>query len=486
MRVLLINPNRIQPPIAPVALDYLSDSLLAAKHEPVLLDLCFEPDPHHALASALRNWEPDLIGITIRNTDDCYFSSRRFFLPEVRDLIVAIRRFSKAPVVLGGVGYSIAPGAILEFCDADYGIVGDGEVALVELVRALDGRHEARTVPGLCYTTAGQTHLNPPRMLDLGTLPPRRRAFVNNRRYFQEGGQAGFETKRGCSMNCSYCADPVAKGRTIRVVPPAGVVYELQALVDQGIDCFHTCDSEFNLPAWHALAVCEEMIRVGLGKRIRWYTYCSPVPFTSDMAKAFKDAGCAGINFGIDSGSDVMLARLGRSFTRADIERTASICRDHSIPFMFDLLIGAPGETTHTVAETIDLMRRLNPDCVGISLGVRIYPGTKLANELAATKDRGLDLDGAVQANEEKLIEPVFYISPALGAEARSILAHLVEDDPRFFLPEPVGVSPGYNYNDNQPLVNAIRNGARGAYWDILRQLRDRQFTPAPNPGSMS
>ena len=29
-----------------------------------------------------------------------------------------------------------------------------------------------------------------------------------------------------------------------------------------------------------------------------------------------------------------------------------------------------------------------------------------------------------------------------------------------------------YNYNDNQPLVEAIRRGARGAYWDILRQLR--------------
>ncbi|MCX8108028.1 MAG: cobalamin-dependent protein, partial [Verrucomicrobiae bacterium] len=156
MRVLFVNPNKIKPPIAPIALDYLADPLSAAGHEPLLVDLCFEPDAQHALKRTIDLLDPDLIGITIRNTDDCYFSSRRFFLPEVRDLVSLIRNLSGAPIVLGGVGYSVAPKSILKFCDADYGIAGDGELALVELANALQSHKDPRTIPGLCCIVGGQ------------------------------------------------------------------------------------------------------------------------------------------------------------------------------------------------------------------------------------------------------------------------------------------------------------------------------------------
>jgi hypothetical protein len=48
----------------------------------------------------------------------------------------------------------------------------------------------------------------------------------------------------------------------------------------------------------------------------------------------------------------------------------------------------------------------------------------------------------------------------------------LVGGDPRFFLPTDSTQNRNYNYNDNTVLTRAIENGARGAYWDILRRLR--------------
>jgi len=95
------------------------------------------------------------------------------------------------------------------------------------------------------------------------------RSWVDNKRYFKEGGQAGFETKRGCNGSCIYCADPVAKGRNIRLRPPSAVADEVEHLVAQGIDHLHTCDSEFNLPPEHAIAVCEEFERRRLGDKVR-------------------------------------------------------------------------------------------------------------------------------------------------------------------------------------------------------------------------
>jgi len=328
-------------------------------------------------------------------------------------------------------------------------------------------------VPNLVHRQGQTLHCNPPAPVDLAALPPRRRALADNARYFREGGQAGFETKRGCPMACVYCADPVSKGRTTRLLPPEMVVAELSALLAQGIDHFHTCDCEFNLPRHHAIAVCQAIIEAKLGDRIRWFAYCTPTPFDSEMAALFRRAGCAGIDFGADSGNGAMLKRLGRHFTTDDLLNTAALCRKHQIPFMYDLLLGGPGETRDSVRETIEFMRRAEPDCVGLSMGVRLYEGTALARQIQAQGELATqpDLYGA-KHDQPPLLKPVFYIAPELGDSIAAFVREQIAGDPRFFLPADSEANRNYNYNENTVLTEAIRNGARGAYWDILRRLR--------------
>jgi len=340
MKILLINTNRMKPAIAPIGLDYLADSLVAAGHEPYMLDLCFASDVTADIGRAVGDFAPDVVGITIRNTDDCYFSGGAFFLPEIREVVQQVKTISSAPVILGGVGFSVAPLAVMDYCGADYGIAGEGEVALVQFLDAWKRRSDIDKVPNLLWRNGSRIRQNPVRYIDLDKLPPRTRTFVDNPTYFHEGGQAGFETKRGCDMNCIYCADPVSKGRRVRLRSPQRVVDELKALLSQGIDYFHTCDCEFNIPDTHAREICRAIIDGGLGERIRWYAYCSVVPFDAEMANLFRKAGCVGINFGADSGSDYMLYRLGKSFRSEDLIRTAKLCRQHGITFMYDLLLG--------------------------------------------------------------------------------------------------------------------------------------------------
>lgn len=482
MRVLLVNTNRMKPAIAPIGLDYLADSLAAAGHETRLLDLCFSENVLADLESTVRDFSARVIGVSVRNTDDCYFSGGAFFLPEVREVICTLKKLTDAPVVLGGVGFSVTPEAVMNYCEADYGIAGEGELAFVEFLAAFEQGIGHENVPGLLWRVNGIIRRNPQRDADLGLLPPRTRSFVDNARYFREGGQAGFETKRGCNMDCIYCADPVSKGRRIRLLPPAAVVAELQALLSQGIDCFHTCDCEFNIPMEHAKAVCREIIRAGLGEKIRWYAYCSPAPFDDELAGLARRAGCAGIDFGADSGSNAMLARLGRHFSREDLVRTAGLCRAHGITFMYDLLLGGPGETRQTVRETIELMRQINADCVGLSMGVRVYEGTPLARSVreSGTAASSAAIHGAKDDNPG-FLRPVFYVSPELGTELVDYVRGLVGSDERFFLPCAEPAESNYNYSDNKLLVDAIAEGARGAYWDILRRMRPRTQPHQPH-----
>lgn len=120
------------------------------------------------------------------------------------------------------------------------------------------------------------------------------------------------------------------------------------------------------------------------------------------------------------------------------------------------------------------MARACDPSCVGISLGVRIYPGTGMAALIA--RQGPMDQNPALwghTADNESLLEPVFYLSPELGSpeEAAAFLADVIEGDRRFFFGGS-GDDADYDYDDNQVLVDAIADGARGAYWDILRRLR--------------
>ncbi|MBU2608409.1 MAG: radical SAM protein, partial [Chloroflexi bacterium] len=233
---------------------------------------------------------------------------------------------------------------------------------------------------------------------------------------------------------------------------------------------FHLCDSEFNQPIRHAKEVCQSIIRAGLGDRLRWYCYCSPVPFDHDLIRLMKQAGCAGINFGVDSLCDEQLLRLGRGHSTSDIKQLVSLLQDDEINYLFDLLVGGPGETEETVKTTIERVRELDIPLAGIASGVRIYPGTPLGKAIASGAVKGRLYPETGQPDHE----PFFYVSPDLGDDISALIKELVAGDPRFL----VLVSPeeerSYNYADDEALCNLIKEGARGAYWDIIRRSTGR------------
>jgi len=473
-RVLLVNPNRMKPPVAPIALDYLAHALKQSRFQVDLLDLCFSTDIDQDIKSYLTRNDVLAVVVTLRNTDDTYFASSDFCIDRYKQMIDLLKAQTDAPIILGGSGFSVMPEAILSYYGLDLGIRGEGELALPLLVEMIASGQDCGDVPGLVCRNKEGFISNKPGYLDLTSPSAPKRDTIDNRRYFIEGGMAGIESKRGCPQKCIYCADPLSKGKKLRLRSPQSVADEMEALLEMGIDHFHLCDSEFNIPGEHAIGICLELIARGLGDKVRWYTYASPVPFSRELAVLCLKAGCAGIDFGVDSGCDAMLRRLGRDFTVADISRAADVCHRQGMVFMYDLLLGAPGETRESLKETIETMKRLSPDRVGTSLGVRIVPGTKLAALVLkeGAMERNPNLRGTVD-NNGNFFYPIFYLSAGVGHDAPEYLSRLIGVDERFFFVSPSAAERNYNYNDNTVLVDAIKAGYRGAFWDILRRLRD-------------
>jgi radical SAM superfamily enzyme YgiQ (UPF0313 family) len=463
MNVALVNTNQMQPPIAPIGLDYVAEVLYAAGHSVMLLDLCWENNPKSAIDRFFKNNDFRLVGMTLRNTDDCAFCSRESFLSGFIDMVNAVRENSGAPIVLGGAGFSVMPEFILDLVNADFGIWGDGEFILPELANRLEKRQPCQDLPNLIWHCDEKWRRNPPSLGSLATLPPMRRTWVDNRHYFRYGGQTGFETKRGCSGRCIYCADPVAKGSSVRVRRPAAVADELECLIEQGIDASHACDCEFNIPEKHALAVCREIDRRGLGDKIRWHTYCTPAPFSKELARAMRAAGCREIKFGADNGSNGMLKLLGRDFNPIDISNAARWAKEEGMSITLDLLLGAPGETIESIEQTVELVKQVDPDRVGVSLGVRIYQGTDLAEQLAA-EDHACGLVGG-----ENPFDPLFFIEPRIVPFVFDWINALNGNDDHFLFFNPSRPEQDHDCISNQWMIETIAQGYQDAFRDILR-----------------
>jgi len=477
--LVLINANMMVPPVAPIGLDYIAAASEAAGIKTDVLDLALVDEPLARLRDYFCANSPTLVGLSFRNVDDCFWPSARWFVPDLADMVDTIRSLTDAPIVIGGVGFSIFARQIVEYTGVDFGIRGDGEKAIVALFCQLKGQRDFHHVPGLIWQKDGKIQVNRPAWPEKLFLATNRGA-IDNATYFKKGGQIGLETKRGCNRNCTYCADALAKGKRLRVREPCEVADEVEALLAQGIDVLHLCDSEFNIPAEHALAVCEEFIRRSFGKRLRWYTYMTVTPFDAELAKTMAAAGCVGVDFTGDSANAGMLKTYRQPHRKEHLASAVRLCRENNIKVMIDLLLGGPGETQESVCETINFIKEISPDCAGASLGVRMCAETEMAR--IAEAEGPLETNPNIHrkyAGAVDFSKPTFYISHLLGPEPAVLVRDLIGADERFFPPalqtspqEANSICFDHNYNDNTELVEAIKNGARGAYWDILHQLR--------------
>jgi len=150
------------PLIGPIGLDYVAASAEKAGIDVEVVDLGLADQPEQAVKDYFSTREPELVGLSFRNADDCFWPSADWFVPGLKDTIRSIRSMTNAPIVIGGVGFSIFAEPIVEYTGADFGIAGDGETAITALIRQLQATRRFEEVPGLTWRENGKIHNNPP------------------------------------------------------------------------------------------------------------------------------------------------------------------------------------------------------------------------------------------------------------------------------------------------------------------------------------
>jgi len=127
----LINTNRMKPIIALIGLNYIASSVQQAETDVEVLDLGLADESAKTIGKYFSEKNPELVGVSFRNSDDCFWPSASWFVPDLGDIIQAVCAMTDTPIVLGGVGFSIFARSIFEYTHANLGIRGDGEKGII-------------------------------------------------------------------------------------------------------------------------------------------------------------------------------------------------------------------------------------------------------------------------------------------------------------------------------------------------------------------
>ena len=424
MRVLFISANRedINMPTLPMGLGCVAAATQKANHDVLFVDLLTTSDIRPLIAKTIDEFAPQVIGISVRNIDDQVMKSTRFMLDQAKEVVSLCKKLSNAPLVLGGAGYSMFPQSALEYLGADMGIQGEGEVAFPVLLKHIEQQTDLSGVPGLYLRGQGlqakRTYIK-----DLDGLPFPEPSLLVSANREKANYWLPFQTRRGCPLDCSYCSTATIEGHLVRQRSAAAAVRELSRWVGAGFNRVFFVDNTFNLPQAYAMDLCNRLATASLD--ITWRCILYPRKISEDLVKSMAAAGCAEVSLGFESGNNEILRALNKRFDTGEIRQANRIFKDYGIRRMGFLMLGGPGETRKSVAQSFDFAESLDLDALKITLGIRIYPHTDLAKTAIE--------EGQITA-DDNLLFPRFYIDAELKEWLENYVNDRARNRPNWFL----------------------------------------------------
>jgi len=438
MKILLISTHSL--PASPTGLAYVAGALRAAGHEVAVFERLFAADPPGELTARLGEFRPDVVGVSIRLVfgdvldANAPLGTRHIDLrPQVKQLVDVVQQHSRALIVLGGPGFNYYARHWLEYLGVEYGIRGEGEEAFPRFLQSWAKGEDVSAIPGcVVYRDGRYQHSDPQPVANLDATPLPAYDLLDFARYTGQKVLPAIFTRRGCAFDCLYCPYSKLEGKHYRLKSAQRVLTEAEhVLRHTGGKRILFVDNNFNAPPAHAAALCRAMIAAHAD--FEWGTGdLRPVGITPDFCNLMADSGCFYANLSIESACDSMLTRMRRGYTVRQVRAALETLGRSRLPFGASLMLGAPGETPETIAETLDVLDEYDIP-LGVWVTIGVYLWTDYQDIVAEARQAGLLND------EGQLFRGAVYYSPGLPP------AYLAE------LPQALRARPGYSVQFNKP-----------------------------------
>jgi anaerobic magnesium-protoporphyrin IX monomethyl ester cyclase len=279
---------------------------------------------------------------------------------------------------------------------ADFLVRGEPEATCADLARAVRGDVACNDVAGLSWRDGSRVVHNPlrPLIAELDALPHPARRFFRPYHYdppFMRHGRFDIIiTSRGCPYPCNYCSTGAYYGRKIRFRSNEDVLAELREMVEgEGVRQVGFWDDTFTIGKRRVVELCDLIAASGLD--FSWMCMSRVDTVDGEVLAALKRGGCYLVIYGVESGSQRVLDRMGKMTTveqaRQAFEATARAGLEAAAFFMF----GNLGEREEDMRATVDLAKELPASFASFNVATP-YPGTAFYDEVKG--ELGEDFEG--------------------------------------------------------------------------------------------
>ncbi len=393
MNVLMMEvPTRERDGSVPFGILYAASAALRHGHRVKIIDLVKEDLTDEELVGQIREFAPGIIGMG--GITSSY--------GRCKELVALIRQnFVSTPIVVGGVLSSVAE-LLLTRAGVDYVVHGEGEKTFPNLIQILEAQGDVSQVAGISFVRDGSVRRTDAerQIKDLDEIPMPAFELLEMSHYLEPldkwidhylrieddvnksvrqvlaGKRYMFPviTARGCTHKCIFC---YRHHRGLRQHSVGYVVTMIRHLhVTYGVDVFQINDElTTGSKAWvrgFCAALKEEKLPIAL---IILSARVDNVD--AEILYLLKEVNCIMINYGYESGANVILKEIRKGVTREQALETGLLTKKAGIINIPEIIIGFPSETRATIEETIDFLRQLDTWSFSINTPIP-FPGTPL------------------------------------------------------------------------------------------------------------
>ena len=371
------------------------------------------------IRTAIKEFDAGVVGIS---------SKTQNFPSAMRIARIAKEHNPDTLVVLGGPHATLSTTAALDCPDIDVAVLGEGEMTLVELLKARESGTPLSEVAGLAYRRDGREFFTPTRanMADLDELPFPAQAAPQVLRDYESYPPEAFGyvfSARGCPYSCTFCESKAIWTQKTRWRSPENVVAELKLLTERGVRYIYFDDDTFGIHPRYIERLCGLIETECPG--LKWGCEMTVGVVKERSMERMRRAGCVRVNIGIESGNNQILRSVKKGHTIEKAYPAVDVCRRKGIEVGAFFMVGFPEETEETLQDTLTAIERINADTIMLSIFTP-YPGSELfqvCKELGVVDD---DFDITIYNHQSPENCFTAYIPPArfkeLVREAVSIV----------------------------------------------------------------
>jgi anaerobic magnesium-protoporphyrin IX monomethyl ester cyclase len=371
--------------LPPIGLMYVAAALEKAGFEVQMLDNYLMKKPINEIKQLVTNLNPQIIGITCGSATYTRCIETAKAIKEV---------LPSCKIVVGGWHASYVPDSLLSNPEIDYVVMGEGERAITQLATCIINGNEpaAMSIAGVAYRRQRINIKNPPKFIEnMDEIPfPARHLlplelYDRTIEYLNVKPADVMSISRGCVYNCGFCETKKLWGNICRTFSPQRVIDEIQDLQNKyGTKGLYFINDNFTLRKNQTVELCNLMIKNKMD--LEWVCDTRVDLVNQELLEKMSKAGCKTIWFGVESGSQRILKRIGRNTTLEQIENAFKLCRKNKIQTACSFMLGVPDETLKDMEVSLKFAKKLNPDWCLFNVFIA-NPDSKLYQEVLESKN---------------------------------------------------------------------------------------------------